>query len=371
MRKAVLFLAAVSSLTVYAAGPTAGGGSNGGGGGGSAPAARGGGGSAPAGNSGGGASNAQSSAPAANNSNRAPQTDATTPQNIAGNKNVQAAAERNARENPGSVDLGNQRANTGQGGSGTPGNSNQNNRPRGAGYTYVYPWANYYGGGYYTPGAYGPTYYNDAYGNNTWGNAFYPNGGVSYRSDWDSVPAVNVPTNADANTRAQIESARADMDAARQRLASQFRSTHDFVQADKEAKEAQAAYDAAVRKVRSQLRQSDDYRDAVAQKRDAQQHVEAVQAAHRIGPTTAPAGEYFPQQAVNAAQQKLNAAKEVTNIEREQFEQDPAVREARERLDAAVARVNQLKHDFDAKLANDPQWSSAKAKLDSAMSGSR
>ena len=63
----------------------------------------------------------------------------------------------------------------------------------------------------------------------------------------------------------------------------------------------------------------------------------------------------IPAQLVKAAQQKLDAAAEASEIAAGHAQADPTVVAAREKLEAAAERLNGLKAKFDASLQSDPQ----------------
>jgi hypothetical protein len=176
-------------------------------------------------------------------------------------------------------------------------------------------------------------------------------------------PAAPIPP-----ARAQEDAARAEMIAARARVAGQFETADDIHAGLHDVQEAQRAFDAAVAKVNRDLKQDPAYQQAEAKKQEAAQKVESARA---TDPQPAPSAATtrpspISPALVQAAEQKLNAAEQVTAIESDRAQADPAVIEAREKLEAATERLNGMKAKFDAALNADPQWQAARQKLDAA-----
>jgi hypothetical protein len=169
------------------------------------------------------------------------------------------------------------------------------------------------------------------------------------------------------SNRPQEEAAQAEMTSARARLAKEFESNEEVRDALHDVQEAQRAYDAAVAKASKDLKNDPVYEKAEAEKQKAARKVEAVQAADRqaAGATATQPAPISPE-VVRAAQQKLNAASQESAIAADRAQAHPAVVAAREKLEAAADRLNAMKGKFDAALQGDPQWQTAKQKLDAA-----
>jgi len=217
---------------------------------------------------------------------------------------------------------------------------------------------------------YVPNYgYANWYGN--YGNPYWNTQGPWYVDN--GYPTSGQSTSGDANAPAPVparqpqeEAALADITSARARLARQFESNEDVRSALHDVQDAQRAYDATIARVRHDLQQDPDYQLAEAKKERSAKKVEAAQAAADrqpvvSNPTTQPAP--ISSAVVRAAERKLNAASEVTAIAVDREQQDPAVKAAREKLEAANDRLNGLKEKFDASLQADPQYQAATQKL--------
>jgi hypothetical protein len=216
--------------------------------------------------------------------------------------------------------------------------------------------------------------YIPGYGYMTWAgdynNPYWRNNGSSGYAG-NSTPATQPDARLNrgvgASRRAQEDSALAEMTTARSRVSKQFEAMDDVRTALHDVQDAQRNYDAAIADANRRLKQDPDFQQAQAQKKVAAEKVEAAQAADhqraQQGSATQPAP--ISRTLVRAAEQKLNAASQATSI----AQQDPAVTDAKKKLEAASDRLNGLKANFDAALQSDPQWQSAKAKLDSARAG--
>ena len=219
----------------------------------------------------------------------------------------------------------------------------------------------------YVP-AYGYTNWNGDYSSPYWSapGGWYNNQGYSNGQQNDSGNAGSAV--AAPSVRPEEEAAQAEMTSSRTRLAKQFESSDDVRAALHEVQDAQHAYDAAVAKANKQIKRDPDFKQAEADKQQAARKVEAVQAADRQATpdvTTTQPGSFSPE-ILRAAQQKLNAAAEVSAIAADHSQTDPAVNEAREKLETAADKLNGMKDKFDAALQSDPQWQAAKQKLDTA-----
>jgi hypothetical protein len=187
-------------------------------------------------------------------------------------------------------------------------------------------------------GNYSYPYWNgwQSYGNNN--NGYYNNNNNANRSSDANPNSVNNTVSSDRPT------AGANATAGRERIEQQVESSGTYAMAVRELNEAQANYDAVLGKLRSGLKGSSEYREAADSKKAASRQVDAVQSKFsEVATTTAPSTQPIPQSLVKAAQTKLDAASELSQIEKDQAEKDPQVRAARARLDAALARVAAMK----------------------------
>ena len=224
----------------------------------------------------------------------------------------------------------------------------------------------------YVP-SYGYANWNGDYSSPYWNapGGWYNNQGYSSQqgnNSKDSGVAAPIPS-----VRPEEEAAQAEMTSSQARLAKQFESSDDVRAALHDVQQAQHAYDAAVAKAKKQIKEDPDFKQAEADKQQAARKVEAVQAADRqksTPPGTATQPAPISPEILRAAQQKLNAASEVSTITADHAQTDGTVNEAREKLETAADKLNGMKDKFDASLQADPQWQAAKQKLDAARAGS-
>jgi hypothetical protein len=190
----------------------------------------------------------------------------------------------------------------------------------------------------------------DWYGNyhypywNGWGNTngYYNNNNTNNRASSDANSnSVNNPVSSNRTPGAAAESG-----AARERMENQLESTGSYSMAIRELNEAQANYDRVIAKLRRNLSGSSDYREAANEKNAASREVNAVQSkfSETAVATTGPSTKPVPKALVAAAQSKLDAASELSDIVKEQAAKDPEVKAARARLDAALAKVAAMKN---------------------------
>ena len=131
-----------------------------------------------------------------------------------------------------------------------------------------------------------------------------------------------------------------------------------------------ADFNAAVASARASLQQTPAYQQATAQKDHADQQVEAQQAAHEVQPTTStasanPAGA-FSEDVTKAAQQKLNAKAQLTVLQKKSINDNPAVQQARAKLDSSLAQFKAVQAKFAEVVMADKDWQAAKQKYDAA-----
>ena len=186
-------------------------------------------------------------------------------------------------------------------------------------------------------GNYSYPYWNgwQSYGNN---KGYYNNNNTVNGNSGTNPNSVNSTVSSDRPT------AGANAATGRERMEQPLESSGTYAMAVRELNEAQANYDAVLGKLRSGLKGSSEYREAADSKKAASRQVDAVQSKFsEVATTTAPSTQPIPQSLVKAAQTKLDAASELSQIEKDQAEKDPQVRAARARLDAALARVAAMK----------------------------
>jgi len=106
----------------------------------------------------------------------------------------------------------------------------------------------------------------------------------------------------------------------------------DLARANAELTQAQADLDAAQQRVRDSLAGRPDYREAWAGKTAAEERIDVLHAR----------GESDYSKLLPAAQAALEARQQVTQIENKAMANDPQMTEARTRLEAAVANRSAL-----------------------------
>lgn len=160
-----------------------------------------------------------------------------------------------------------------------------------------------------------------------------------------------------ATMRAQQNQAKAQMEAARLKVHKTFEASPDYMTAQADVKKAQDAYEAASKPVLDGLRVKPEYQRAVEDEKSAKATVAARRDA-KPGVT--------PEQITPKATEAMEAATEVTKMERDALASDGTAASAKAALDEATARLNALQAQRDAAVLADPTWQGAKQLLDSA-----
>jgi hypothetical protein len=227
----------------------------------------------------------------------------------------------------------------------------------------------YYGAVPYNGFGFGYNYggWGDYYDNET-ANVGEANGGSA------NPPAASPAT---ATQNPDAEAARSQLVSEQSRLLKEYMNSPEYKQALADVRKATDDFKAAVAKVRGAAAQAPDVKDAHAKEDQAQRQVEAKQAAHRITPgatqptgaQTGAAGGDFPADLTAAAQKKLDAKTQAKRGEGDRLMQDPDVKQSKQRLDDAVAHLQELQSQFEQQVTGDKQWQEAKQKLDTAMAG--
>jgi hypothetical protein len=164
--------------------------------------------------------------------------------------------------------------------------------------------------------------------------------------------------------------ARTEMIEAQARLLKEYQAKPEYQSALADLKKATDDFNAAVASARASLQQTPAYQQATAQKDHADQQVEAQQAAHEVQPTTStasanPAGA-FSEDVTKAAQQKLNAKAQLTVLQKKSINDNPAVQQARAKLDSSLAQFKAVQAKFAEVVMADKDWQAAKQKYDAA-----
>lgn len=207
-----------------------------------------------------------------------------------------------------------------------------------------------------------------------WGD-YYGNDNVGEANGGSANPPAASPATATQNPEA--DAARNQMVSEQSRLLKEYMNGPEYKQAVADVRKATDDFNAAVAKVRGAAAQAPDVKDAHAKEDQAQRQVEAQQAAHHITPgatqpgaaPAAASGGEFPADLTAAAQRKLDAKTQAKRGEGDRLMQDPDVKQSKQRLDEAVAHLQQLQGQFEQQVTGDKEWVSAKQKLDSAMAG--
>ena len=190
------------------------------------------------------------------------------------------------------------------------------------------------------PGYYGTNYWDNGYlGNQSqyYGQQYGQNEQNSYGDQQQQQSNQTVSPN---QAPALIEPPRqADTPS----LAAALQASPAYLAADAQVREAQTAYDAASEKVTDKLKQSPDYQQALQRKMADAAKVSANKAAD---PTAS------PEKAEPAAQAKLDAAKTVSDMEREALAADPQAVSAKSKLDICVAKRMAIRAQIQESLPN-------------------
>lgn len=165
-------------------------------------------------------------------------------------------------------------------------------------------------------------------------------------------------------------SARTEMIEAQARLLKEYQAKPEYQSALADLKKATDDFNAAVANARASLQQTPAYQQANAQKEHADQQVEAQQVAHEVSPTTStasenPAGTYS-EDVTKAAEQKLKAKAELTVLQKKSINDNPAVQQARAKLDSSLAQFKAVQAKFAEVVMADKDWKAAKDKYDAA-----
>jgi hypothetical protein len=259
-------------------------------------------------------------------------------------------------------------------------NSDRHHRHLSQGFTYVnlygyVPYNGLYNEGYgYDNGWYdypGP-YISDDNSVNTNGYTSSNENGYGTQAPSQSAGAAT-PTSQPAMS-ADAMAARTQMIESQSRLLKEYEAKPEYQAALKDLKQATDQFNAAVTKAQASLQENPQYQQANAQKQHADQQVEAQQAAHQETPTTSSsvnansAGSYSAD-VTRAAQQKLNAKAQLTDLQKKAISDDPTVKAAREKLDTSLTKYKAEQAKFAEVVQADKDWQAAKQKYDAAAKG--
>ena len=190
------------------------------------------------------------------------------------------------------------------------------------------------GNGYLIPGYYGTNYWDNGYLNNQ--TQYY---GQFQQNDYNSnnqqqSQQQNGDTQAPALYIPPGQAETPSMTAAE-------KASPAYQQADVELRAAQAEYDAASQRVTDRLHQDPNYQQAT-EKKDADASKLSTMKDKKPAPS--------PEQAAPIAQAKLNAAKSVTDMERQAIMNDPQASAAKAKLDAAIAKRAAIQAQIEGSL---------------------
>jgi hypothetical protein len=194
-------------------------------------------------------------------------------------------------------------------------------------------WRNFHNGNaLLIPGYYGDNYWDSGWANNQ--TQYY--GQFNQNENTNQQPQQQAPD----QTPAYYEPpGQADSPS----LAAALRASPAYMEADAQERAAQAEYDAISQRVTDKLKQSPDYQKALQNKNADAAKVSSLKASD---PTVS------PEKAAPAAQAKLEAAKSVSDMQREALASDPQAMAAKEKLDDAVAKRTALRAQVQASLPN-------------------
>jgi hypothetical protein len=117
------------------------------------------------------------------------------------------------------------------------------------------------------------------------------------------------------------------------------------VEADAQERAAQSEYDATRQRVIDKLKQTPEYQHAAQAKQADASKLSSIKA---TDPTPA------PEKTEHVAEAKLAAAKSVTDMENDALSADPQAMEAKEKLDAAVAKRSAIRAKVLSSLPTAP-----------------
>jgi hypothetical protein len=175
--------------------------------------------------------------------------------------------------------------------------------------------------------------------------------GVADGAPCDDTP-VNCPPPVDPLV--QRNAVRDSMDQVQARLKADMEASPEWDQMSADVSQALSDLESARARIEATLNGRADYRAAVAQKQEAQEMVDQMQAS----------GDPSPEETTPIAQQELAAGKEVTQLQTQLLANDPQWTDARARLQASAAGRDAMQRQLHADLLNDPQWQAARQVLD-------
>lgn len=194
-----------------------------------------------------------------------------------------------------------------------------------------------------------------------------------------------------ASARGNLEAAQAKLKAAEERVRANSKANPETTAAQTELDQAQADLDRLGAPVLARLRENNaEYQAALrdeeaAQAKLSQEQAKAVAAnPAATRPATKPIDD-DPQDDISvqkeedalhvppptdgqviAATDKLDIRSKRRDLERDALARDPATAQASARVDAATARLKQLRAEFEATLLNDPEYRAARDQLAAA-----
>ncbi len=154
---------------------------------------------------------------------------------------------------------------------------------------------------------------------------------------------------------ADVQKARAALEAVATRLRQQFESSPDYTAADKEFQRAHDAYEAERSAVLLRHHADPEFAKLLTAKAAADAKITQLRDA---GATT---------ELANAAQESLEISKSITSMDTAAMAAEPTLATLHDRLSVAAERRQTLQKNFDQSLTRDSAWTTAKAALDSAQ----
>jgi hypothetical protein len=158
---------------------------------------------------------------------------------------------------------------------------------------------------------------------------------------------------------AEVMKAQAELEAVEKRMRAEFEAGEDFQKADAALKQAQGEYDAAEKGAVEKLKERPEYKAAL----EAQAKVEDDVATARLNPAAKPDPEL--------ATRLMDARMAVRKLEADAGDADPAVKAAQQKVQAAKEVVGQMRGKFDEQMRGNAEWQEKKKALDEARAQAR
>lgn len=169
-------------------------------------------------------------------------------------------------------------------------------------------------------------------------------------------PQLSPDTVAETSAKTELDQANKTLSDLLTTLRAPFEQTPEWTKAQQDLQQAQTALAAAKDAITANLAGNSDYQAAVAQKTKAQEDIK----------TARDSGDNSPDTLTPLANAILDANSKINKIAKEAAESDTTVREAQQKVDAAQKGIDQLNANFLKSLADNHDYTTAKAAVDEA-----